>query len=228
MPAQLFIACVTDYSGGLYCARAECVGTYTHTINTYTSYFYHFDTPLQTVNQFIPTFIHSFVISFTISFTHSNFHFRSIRFIHSIHSQFRPTQFIWSFHNFDQSDSFGHSTISINPIPLVIPQFRSIRFIRSSAILTNSFATSFTRFIQSILFLVGVSPTEVAHDHPWRCYRGFSSQVHLIDDYSIHAGEVLRVVRDRSRFDRRFAIRFHGRRSDMTTLGSLTVVRLAQ
>mmetsp|Transcript_2611 Transcript_2611/g.4683 ORF Transcript_2611/g.4683 Transcript_2611/m.4683 type:complete len:109 (-) Transcript_2611:135-461(-) len=106
MPAQLFIAYVTDYSGGLYCARAEYVGTYTHTINTYTSYFYHFDTPLQTVNQFIPTFIHSF-INFIHDFIH-NFHFRSIRFIRSfirnlinpipsvIHSQFRLTRFIRS------------------------------------------------------------------------------------------------------------------------------------
>jgi len=59
MPAQLYIAYVIDYSGGLYCARAEYVGTYTHTINTYTSYFYHFDTLLQTVNQIIPNFIHS-------------------------------------------------------------------------------------------------------------------------------------------------------------------------
>jgi len=113
MPAQLFIACVTDYSGGLYCARAECVGTYTHTINAYTLYFYHFDTPLQTVNQCIPTFIHSFVISFTISFTHSNFH---------------------------SLDSFTILTNSIHSV--IHSQFRSIRFLRSLTISTNSIHSS--------------------------------------------------------------------------------------
>jgi len=153
------------------------VGTYTHTINTYASYILHFDTPLQTVNQIIPTFIHSFIHDFDQSdsihnfihsffihdfdqsdsihnFIHSffihdsNFHFRSTRFIRSIHSQFRPTRFIRSIrfihsfgHSFTISTNSIHSINSlINPIPSVIP---------------------LDSFIQSIEFLVGASPTEV-------------------------------------------------------------------
>jgi len=122
----------TVYSGCPCCARAEYVGTYMHTINTYTSYFYHFYTPLQTVNQIIPNF-HSLILTFIYSFLN-----------------FLSIQFIWSFtisftHNFDQLDLF---TISINPIHLVIhnfdqsnsfghPQFRLIHTVQSFAIHTE-------------------------------------------------------------------------------------------
>jgi len=192
---QLFIAYVTDYSGGLYCARAEYVGTYTHTINTYTLYFYHFDTPLQTVNRFIPTFIHSFVISFTIltfildqsdSFT---------QFIHNFDQLNSFDQFL------DQSDSFGHSLI-----------LTFIHSIHSSNQFNSSSELRQQRF---------------AHDNPWKYNRG--AQIWLIEDYSIHSGKCFGIrsfVRDMLLGIGRGAI--HGRRSDMATLGSSIVLRLAQ